>query len=76
MPLLIDDEQGVMVLEGTDARADRLPDGRWTVTGRDGSYTRNQAVTAMTLAELYAAGRDANDPLVRDLETELEANGA
>ena len=72
MALRIDDLAGVMVSEECDAKAVRDGDGRWTVTGRDGTYSRNQAITAMTIAEALARGCDADDLLVQTLEAELD----
>jgi hypothetical protein len=72
MAIKIDDEAGRMVSDECAAVARRWPDGAWTVTGRRGVYSRNQAITAMTIAELLATGDEADTPLVRTLVAELE----
>ncbi len=47
--------------------------GRWTVTGCTGTYGRNQAITAMTLAEIRAQGlEDEYGPHIQGWEAELE----
>ncbi|HEY9369932.1 hypothetical protein [Streptomyces sp.] len=72
MALTIDDDAGRMVSDECATRADRWPDGAWTVTGRRGVYSRNQAITAMTIAELLATWDEPDSPLVRTLEAELD----
>jgi hypothetical protein len=39
-------------------------DGRWKVSNRPGLFDRNQAITAVVLAERLAAGYDDEDPFV------------
>ncbi|MFB4308951.1 hypothetical protein [Actinomadura sp. GTD37] len=39
-----------------ETRADRVSATRWTVTGFPKLFDRNQAITAMSLVELYAEG--------------------
>lgn len=47
--------------------------GAWTVTTRPGRpLTRSQAITALVLAELRAAGRPPGDPRIAALEAELQ----
>lgn len=75
MAFEINDDAGVMAGDGYDTTATRQPDGRWTVTGRAGSYTRNQAITAMCVAERLASGRSPDDPFVQGWEAELEKEG-
>jgi hypothetical protein len=70
--LTIDDDAGRMVSDECATVADRWPDGGWTVTGRRGIYSRNQALTAVTIAELLATGDEPDSPLVRTLEAELD----
>ena len=70
MALLITDDRMSSDLCATVAT--RRDDGRWTVTGRPGAYDRNQAITAMTLAEEYASGKTIEDPFVQGWEAELE----
>ena len=69
MALLITDDRMSSDLCATVAT--RRDDGRWTVTGRQGVYDRNQAITALTVDELRASGVPAADPLVKMLESEL-----
>ena len=69
MALTIDDDR--MTSDECDTVATRRPDGRWTVTGRQGVYDHNQAITALTVDELRASGVPASDPLVQMLESEL-----
>lgn len=75
MACTINDEIGRMVSDECDTTATRQPDGRWTVSGRDGAYTRGQAITAMVLAERYAAGVGADDVFVQGWEAELREAG-
>ena len=64
--------QTTMTSDLTGTVATRQPDGRWSVTGREGSYTRGQAVTAMVIAQRNARGLTAdNDPHVRVWEAGL-----
>lgn len=70
--MAIEINDGFMVSDECETRADRWPDGGWTVTGRRGVYSRNQAITALTVAELLATGDEADSPLVRTLEAELD----
>ncbi|SEN88290.1 hypothetical protein [Nonomuraea pusilla] len=71
MGFTIDDDAGRMVSDECDTVAVCWPDRGWTVTGRRGVYSRNQAITAMILAESYAAGKTADDVFVRGWEAEL-----
>ena len=71
MALTINHDAGAMTSTVCDTTATRQPDGTWTVTGRDGVYDYNQAITAMTVDELLASGVPAADPLVQMLESEL-----
>jgi hypothetical protein len=44
----------------------QLREGRWSVTGYRGhAFDRNQALTAMTLAEVYALDPPAEHPIWR-----------
>ena len=46
--------------------------GAWIMSGRPGRlFTRNQAITAMVLAERLAAGYGDNDPFVIGWREEL-----
>lgn len=58
MSLRIDDETGRMTSDRTAHRAIRNVDGSWTTTWLAAAeLDRNQATTAMTIAETVAAGR-------------------
>lgn len=53
-----------MTSEDFDTVAERQPDGSWTVTGYLGrAFDRNQAITAMTLAEALATNPPPDSPL-------------
>ncbi|MFD1546971.1 hypothetical protein [Nonomuraea guangzhouensis] len=71
MALTIDPKAGRMSSTACDTMATRSPDGTWTVTGREGVYDYNHAITALTVDELRASGVPASDPLVQMLESEL-----
>ena len=65
-----------MTSDLTPVRCDAAADGAggWTTTlpGLAGRVlTQNQAVTALTLAERYAAGYGEDDPFVRGWREEL-----
>jgi hypothetical protein len=47
------------------------PDGRWQVSTWPEPVDRNQAITALTVAELLERGLPAGHPLVRTLRAEL-----
>jgi len=60
--------------EGVGHRPDVVDDGCgvWTVSGWPGRvFTRNQAITAMLLAERLAAGFGDDDPFVTGWREEL-----
>ncbi|MFI7125958.1 hypothetical protein ACIBQ1_09710 [Nonomuraea sp. NPDC050153] len=71
MAIEIDDDAGRMSSDECDTVAVRRPDGGWTITGRRGVYSRNQAITAMVLAERRAAGATDEDVFVQGWEAEL-----
>ena len=71
MAVAIDEAAGRMVSDECGTVAVRQPGGSWAVTGRAGRYDRNQAITALTVAELLATGDEPDSPLVRALEDEL-----
>ncbi len=58
----------------TDVVAEKRPDDRWVVTGRDSSYAYNQAITALVLAEKLARGVPADNPHIQGWERELAEN--
>lgn len=72
MSIEINDDFGRMVSDECETRADRWPDGGWTVTGRRGVYSRDQAITALTVAELAATGDWEDVSLAKTLEAELD----
>ncbi|GAA2657622.1 hypothetical protein [Nonomuraea recticatena] len=67
--------EATMTSDITDTTAARIsapgePD-LWTVTGRHSLFTRNQAITAMMIAEHRAADGDDDSPHVAQWEQEL-----
>ena len=73
MALHIDDD--LITSDACSPRAVRRPQGGWIVDGRLGMYSRNQAITAMTLHEVYARNEPPDDPIwvhVAAWERELE----
>jgi hypothetical protein len=64
MALYITDVLMASDVPGCTAVAAPHPDG-WSVTGFPGPLTRNQAVTAMVLAEVYAIEPPPSDPIWR-----------
>ncbi len=60
-------ESGGVVI--ADARV--RPDGRWQVSTWPEPVDRNQAITALTVAELLKRGLSAGHPLMRTLRAEL-----
>lgn len=74
MALTIDDAKGRMTLVCGDvaAAAVRRPDGSWAVPEREGTFTRDQAITALTIIEYRASGAGEDDPAIRQWETELQ----
>ena len=60
------DVDGVVI-----ATARRIPSGWWEVSHWPQSFDRNQAITALMVTELLAAGRSNDDPLVAALRGEL-----
>jgi hypothetical protein len=67
-------EHGGRVIATARCCKDALDNGRgvWAVSGRPGRFfTRNQAITAMVLAERLAAGYGDGDPFVIGWREEL-----
>lgn len=65
---------GIMHLEidgRVVATATERAGGWWEVTCRPRFFDRNQAITALTVAELLENGRDSSDPVVAALCDEL-----
>lgn len=72
MPIKIEDDLMSLEVDGTVvATARTRPGGWWEVSYWPRFFDRNQAITALTIAELLESGRDSNDPLVRALREEL-----
>jgi hypothetical protein len=71
--ITIDDDMGRMSLVCGDvaAQAVRNTDGSWRVPERDGTFTRDQAITALTIIERRAGGAGDDDPHIRGWEAEL-----
>jgi hypothetical protein len=53
------------------ATATRVSADRWTVSTSPGHLTRNQAITALTIAERLSAGYDNHDPFIVAWRAEL-----
>jgi hypothetical protein len=72
MPIKIEDDLISLEVDGAVvATARKRADGWWEVTHWPRFFDRNQAITALIIAELLDSGRDSNDPLVRALREEL-----
>jgi hypothetical protein len=62
MPIRINDDSMTVEINGvTLDRAERQGD-LWRVEGRPRLLTRNQAITALTLAEWLHSGKDPDSP--------------
>ena len=61
--LKITDDLMVATHEGATIATATRTGKLWTVTTWPHPLTRNQAITALTLAEHLASGNDENDPL-------------
>jgi hypothetical protein len=71
MAIKIDDDSMSVDLDGAViATATRTGDC-WAVTDYPAALTRNQAITALMIAEYLTTGRDENDPFVIALREEL-----
>jgi hypothetical protein len=72
MPIRIG--EGIMYLEidglVVETTTERVG-GWWEVTYWPRVFDRNQAITALTVAELLESGRDSSDPVVTALRQEL-----
>jgi hypothetical protein len=72
MPIKISDDFMCLQIDSkVIATARRRAGGRWEVSHWPRSFHRNQAITALTITELLASGRDSNDPVVIALREEL-----
>ena len=58
------------------AFAQQATDGRWEISDRRGRFNRNQAITAMVLAERLATSYGDDDPFVIGWREELTADDA
>jgi len=72
MAIKIDDELMTLEIDGNViAVAERRTGGWWEVTRWPRFFDRNQAITALTVAELLENGYRSDDPLVLALREEL-----
>jgi hypothetical protein len=72
MPIKIEDEFMSLEVDGAVlATARKRTEGWWEASHWPRFFDRNQAITALTIAELLEAGRDSSDPLIRALREEL-----
>lgn len=73
MSIKINDEAGRMELDGPEKiTAYRVSPERWTVSDRPGRhFTREQAITALTITEHRAQGAGDDDPFIQGWEDEL-----
>jgi hypothetical protein len=72
MTTTIEDDRMTTEAEGAViATATRVGANRWTVSTSPGYLTRNQAITALTIAERLASGYDNNDPFIVAWRAEL-----
>jgi hypothetical protein len=65
-----DDSMRVEVDDSVIATATRFSGG-WSVSTWPGVLTRNQAITALAIAEYLATGHGEDDPFVAALRAEL-----
>jgi hypothetical protein len=73
MAIEIDDDKGWMAAEvdGSVIATAVRTDTRWVVSTWPTSLTRNQAITALTIAERLATGHGDDDPFVAAWREEL-----
>jgi hypothetical protein len=72
MMLAITEDEMILHADGVIlAGAMRRPDGNWDVSTWPVPLGRDQAITALTIAELLARGHPADHPLVTTLRDEL-----
>jgi hypothetical protein len=72
VPIEINDEFMRLEMDGRIiAVARERSDGWWEVSHWPRFFDRNQAITALNVAELLHSGHDRDDPLVRALHEEL-----
>jgi hypothetical protein len=71
MAIKINEDSMSATVDGVEiATATRIA-GRWTASTWPHNLTRNQAITALTIAECLATGHDHDDLLVTALRSEL-----
>jgi hypothetical protein len=68
---ITDDRMQLRACDLVIATAKRRTNGLWEVSDWPKPLNRNQAITALTLIELLAAGRSNDDPLIIALREEL-----
>jgi hypothetical protein len=71
MALHINDDSMSLEINGAAVKAAVRMDNRWQVSGRPRLLTRNEAITALVLAERLLAGYGADDPFVAGWREEL-----
>jgi hypothetical protein len=71
MSITISDHSMVLEINGAIVAAATECDGGWRVGGWPRLLDRNQAITALTIAELLRIGVDIDDPVVTALRAEL-----
>jgi hypothetical protein len=72
MTTTIEDHRMTTEVDGAViATAIRVSTDRWTVSTCPGYLTRNQAITALTIADRLAAGYDDHDPFIVAWRAEL-----
>ena len=71
MALHINDDSMSLEINGATVKAAVRLDNLWRVTGWPRLLTRNEAITALVLAERLLAGYGDNDPFVAGWREEL-----
>lgn len=71
MAVRINDDSMTLEINGEVVSAAACVGGRWRVTGWSRLLTRNEAITALVLAERLAAGYGDDDPFVIGWREEL-----
>jgi hypothetical protein len=72
MAIQITDDFMCLEIDGVVIATARMrADGWWEASHWPRFFDRNQAITALTVAELLESGRDSNDPVVMALREEL-----
>jgi hypothetical protein len=71
MALHINDDSMVLEINGATVKAAVRLDNLWRVTGWPSLLTRNEAITALVLAERLLAGHGDDDPFVAGWREEL-----